>query len=104
MVAADTVVDDLVAIALAEGHGTRLAHAVQAVRRRGDPLTIGDLAVDGRDLIAAGVAEGPAVGATLRRLLDAVVIDPSLNTRDRLLALATDPSPFPLHASPPEHP
>ena len=55
------------------------------------PVALGDLAVRGDDLIAAGIAEGPAVGAALRRLLAAVVEDPSLNERDRLLRLASAP-------------
>jgi tRNA nucleotidyltransferase (CCA-adding enzyme) len=54
----------------------------------GQPVELADLAVRGDDLIAAGVSEGPAVGAALRRLLAAVVDDPSLNERDTLLRLA----------------
>ncbi len=45
----------------------------------------------GDDLMAAGLSEGPAVGATLRRLLAAVVDDPSLNERETLLRLAVAP-------------
>ena len=56
------------------------------------PVTIGELAVDGTDLLAAGWEEGPALGTTLRTLLDAVLADPSLNRRDGLLALARLPS------------
>jgi tRNA nucleotidyltransferase (CCA-adding enzyme) len=55
------------------------------------PVEIADLAVRGDDLIAAGVNEGPAIGAVLRRLLAAVVDDPSLNERDTLLGLAIAP-------------
>jgi tRNA nucleotidyltransferase (CCA-adding enzyme) len=50
------------------------------------PHRLGDLAVDGSDLIAAGLTEGPALGRQLQELLEAVVEDPSLNTRDALLA------------------
>jgi tRNA nucleotidyltransferase (CCA-adding enzyme) len=57
------------------------------------PVALGDLAVRGDDLIAAGVPEGPAVGATLRRLLAAVVDDPSLNERETLLRLALEGGP-----------
>jgi hypothetical protein len=57
------------------------------------PVALGDLAVRGDDLIAAGVPEGPAVGTTLRRLLAAVVDDPSLNERDTLLRLALEDGP-----------
>jgi tRNA nucleotidyltransferase/poly(A) polymerase len=56
----------------------------------GSPHRLADLAIDGSDLIAAGHREGPALGATLHRLLDAVLDDPDLNERDRLLALATE--------------
>jgi tRNA nucleotidyltransferase (CCA-adding enzyme) len=51
------------------------------------PIEIGDLAVDGGDLQALGL-KGPAVGRTLSRLLDAVITDPSINTKDKLLELA----------------
>lgn len=53
-----------------------------------DAVELSNLAVDGNDLLEAGIARGPEVGAMLRRLLAAVVEDQSLNVRDRLLALA----------------
>ncbi len=53
-----------------------------------DPVAIADLAIDGDDLVAAGVAPGPALGQILTALRDAVLEDPSRNTRDELLALA----------------
>jgi poly(A) polymerase/tRNA nucleotidyltransferase (CCA-adding enzyme) len=53
------------------------------------PLMQGQLAVDGRDLTAeVGLAPGPLVGELLRRLLEAVLDEPSLNRREPLLALA----------------
>jgi tRNA nucleotidyltransferase (CCA-adding enzyme) len=57
------------------------------IRRRRDPLTRSDLAISGTDLQALG-ASGPEIGRTLAVLLDQVLQDPSLNTRDQLLALA----------------
>ncbi|MGH7561174.1 MAG: CCA tRNA nucleotidyltransferase [Gemmatimonadales bacterium] len=63
-------------------------NAVLQTRAAGDPVSRGDLAVDGDDLLAAGVPRGPEVGRLLDRLLDAALTDPSLNTRERLLALA----------------
>jgi tRNA nucleotidyltransferase (CCA-adding enzyme) len=54
----------------------------------GQPVALADLALRGDDLIAAGIPEGPAVGETLRRLLAAVVDEPSLNERETLLPLA----------------
>ncbi|MDX2184382.1 MAG: CCA tRNA nucleotidyltransferase [Gemmatimonadaceae bacterium] len=53
-----------------------------------DPIELADLAVDGEDLRRVGVPPGPALGRTLRLLLDAVVEDPARNTREALLALA----------------
>jgi tRNA nucleotidyltransferase/poly(A) polymerase len=52
------------------------------------PHRLGDLAVRGDDLIAAGFSPGPELGQTLRALLDAVVQDPALNERDELLRRA----------------
>ena len=51
-----------------------------------DPIEVADLAVDGDDLNGAGIT-GPAVGTTLRNLLETVINDPSANTRDNLLGL-----------------
>ena len=79
--------DDLVRIAEAEGTSPGLRVAVNAARSSGVPLAVGDLAVSGDDLMAAGVQQGPAVGETLRRLLDVVLDDPRKNSRDQLLSL-----------------
>ena len=43
------------------------------------------LAVTGKDLTACGVQPGPRMGDILQTLLEAVLDDPSLNTRQRLL-------------------
>ncbi|HET9275110.1 MAG TPA: CCA tRNA nucleotidyltransferase [Gemmatimonadales bacterium] len=61
--------------------------AVDGIRAAGEPVSRGELAVDGDDLLAAGVPRGPEIGSLLDRLLEAVLADPSLNTRERLLAL-----------------
>ena len=52
------------------------------------PHRLADLAVDGNDLIELGYRPGPAIGRTLATLLEQVVTDPSLNTRDELLERA----------------
>jgi tRNA nucleotidyltransferase (CCA-adding enzyme) len=54
------------------------------------PHRLRDLAVDGNDLIAIGFSPGPQLGRVLDELLDAVVDDPALNTRDQLLARARE--------------
>lgn len=66
----------------------RFGETVAAERR--SPHRLGDLAVDGRDLIAVGYREGPELGKTLGVLLDEVVEDPSRNERDALLARARE--------------
>jgi tRNA nucleotidyltransferase (CCA-adding enzyme) len=84
---AGAAVDDVVTVAVAEGWGAELRDAVERVRSSGAPLTIADLAVTGNDLIAAGVPEGPEIGARLRNLLDAVLEDPAKNTKEELLGM-----------------
>jgi tRNA nucleotidyltransferase (CCA-adding enzyme) len=55
----------------------------------GAALDLHALAVDGTDLMTEfGWSPGPIVGQTLQRLLDRVIGDPSLNTRERLLSAA----------------
>jgi tRNA nucleotidyltransferase (CCA-adding enzyme) len=60
---------------------------VQRIRDRGDPLTRADLAISGSDLQALG-AKGPQVGQVLATLLNQVLEEPALNTRERLLERA----------------
>jgi tRNA nucleotidyltransferase (CCA-adding enzyme) len=57
-------------------------------QERVQPHRLADLAVDGSDLIGLGYREGPELGRMLDSLLDAVVDDPSLNTREQLLERA----------------
>jgi putative nucleotidyltransferase with HDIG domain len=88
---------DLVALTAADRAAQRGAPwggegaARLAIRReaRGPvPLTARQLAVSGRDVMAAlGIGPGPAVGEALRTLLEAVTEDPALNRRDLLLGL-----------------
>ena len=58
------------------------------VQADGDCCTLSTLAVNGRDL--AGLADGPALGALLRRLLDGVLDGRLPNERDALLKAAAD--------------
>jgi tRNA nucleotidyltransferase (CCA-adding enzyme) len=87
---------DLVAHKQADLAGKQRPDRERAVERlrelleqeRGQPHRLEDLAVDGGDLLELGYREGPELGRTLDALLDAVVDDPSLNTRDELLGRA----------------
>jgi tRNA nucleotidyltransferase (CCA-adding enzyme) len=47
-----------------------------------------NLAIGGKDLIAMGMKPGPEIGRTMDALLDAVLEEPSLNTREKLSELA----------------
>lgn len=80
--------DDLLALwRLRHGSDAPWAGAVAEIRRRREPITRGELALDGNDLLALGVPRGPRVGEVLDQLLERVLDDPSLNTPDRLTAL-----------------
>ena len=57
---------------------------------RSSPHRLRDLAVDGNDLIELGFRPGPQLGGILHELLDAVVDEPALNSRDLLLARAKE--------------
>jgi tRNA nucleotidyltransferase (CCA-adding enzyme) len=93
----DELAFDLVAHKEADLRGKRVQQSeLDAVSRLRDlleqervqPHRLADLAVDGSDLIAIGYGEGPELGAALDALLDVVVDDPELNTRDQLLERA----------------
>ena len=57
--------------------------------REGQCFSLGQLAVDGRDLLALGLT-GRQVGETLRRLLDEVVEGRLPNDKGLLLAAAEE--------------
>jgi tRNA nucleotidyltransferase (CCA-adding enzyme) len=80
--------DDLAALwSLRRSAGPPWLPVMREIRQRGDPLTRSDLAISGTDLQKLG-ASGPQIGQTLAALLDRVLDEPALNTRDTLLALA----------------
>ena len=51
----------------------------------GDCVSLKDLAVTGRDLIASGMKPGKEIGEKLEELLKLVIEDPKLNTKEELL-------------------
>jgi tRNA nucleotidyltransferase/poly(A) polymerase len=61
---------------------------IETVLARSRALSLKDLAVNGRDLLAIGVAPGRHVGIILNELFEAVVEDPGLNGREKLLEIA----------------
>jgi hypothetical protein len=98
-------VDDLFALRLADVYGmTRTPPAlanncwsanlvefhdrIEAALAQKAALSLKSLAVNGDDLIQAGVPPGKILGAVLRELFETVLDDPKENTRPRLLGLA----------------
>ncbi|MBQ9783175.1 MAG: hypothetical protein IJW44_01495 [Clostridia bacterium] len=67
--------------------GNSPREAIGWVERNSAACSLRELALSGKDLLAAGI-EGRRIGVTLERLLAAVLEDPSLNQRQTLLALA----------------
>lgn len=63
---------------------------IEVIRARGDAISIKDLALSGEDLIQAGIPPGPGLGRVLSQLLDRVLEEPRLNTRESLLTLAKE--------------
>jgi tRNA nucleotidyltransferase (CCA-adding enzyme) len=90
------LLDDLLGLRLARAHDEAgrarerdLARRVRSQHLVDPPLTLAQLAVDGRDLRETlGMPEGPAIGLILERLLADVIEDPALNTRLTLLTRA----------------
>lgn len=72
---------------------------VNAVRQAGEPTDRSQLAINGSDLIEAGMKPGPEMGRVLEYLTQAVLEDPSLNDRDTLLRMALDGSESPPNAT-----
>jgi tRNA nucleotidyltransferase (CCA-adding enzyme) len=66
------------------------ARVAEALREAA-ALKVGDLAIRGPDVMQAlGVPPGPIVGRVLNRLLERVIEEPALNTREALLALVPE--------------
>ena len=83
------------------GKGRRVQEELDALKElrgridktieEGNALTTQDLAVGGNDVIPLlDGGAGPAVGEILRTLLDRVIEDPSLNTRDKLMPMVEE--------------
>ena len=56
------------------------------ILKEGECLALKDLAIGGRDLIAAGMKPGPHMGRVLEGLLQLVLDEPARNTREYLLS------------------
>ena len=65
-----------------------LKDRISAVMQQNTILGIKDLAVNGRDLMEAGIPAGRHMGQILNSLLDSVLDDPAQNTKEKLLNIA----------------
>lgn len=67
------------------GYGEKVRCLTEEIRERGDCLDLKHLAVNGQDLIAAGIRPGKEMGRALEELLDQVLKDPERNQKEVLL-------------------
>jgi putative nucleotidyltransferase with HDIG domain len=91
--------DDIYALRQADAYATAgieptpgflapLVGRIDAILAQSRALSLKDLAISGGDLMAQGMKAGPPIGIILNELLEAVVDDPELNTRKKLLEIA----------------
>jgi hypothetical protein len=65
------------------------AARVHSVKQQGRAFSVRQLAADGNDIMATlDIPPGPVVGIILNELLQAVLDDPALNEREKLLEIA----------------
>jgi tRNA nucleotidyltransferase (CCA-adding enzyme) len=67
---------------------THMSELVNQARQAPAPTALSGLAVNGRDLIQAGIPQGPMVGQVLNGLMQAVLENPELNERNQLMQMA----------------
>ena len=65
-----------------------LQDRIEKVQEAKAALSLKDLKVNGKDLMAQGIPAGKVLGAILQELFDCVLEDPSLNDREKLLEIA----------------
>ncbi len=67
-----------------------IMYVYSVVKNRGDCMSMQELAVDGNDLKEREIAFGKELGEILRTLLNEVLENPKLNTKETLLQMATN--------------
>lgn len=63
-------------------------HIYEDILEFKEPIFIEDLAINGDDLLEAGIADGEKIGQILLMLVDVVHMKPNLNTREELMGYA----------------
>lgn len=69
---------------------TYMQELYDGILRRQECLSLKDLAVTGRDLIALGIPAGPQIGEFLQELLILVLEEPERNNREELLRICRE--------------
>ena len=96
--------DDLFALRLADNYGKNcekagpagpvvktlleLKERIKKVEESSSALSLKELKVNGRDLMENGIPPGKKLGFILNELFQAVLDDPSMNDREKLLEVA----------------
>lgn len=80
----------LAVLAVTPGADPAFRRAAERWLRDMPAAALGELAIGGRDLLAAGLPAGPALGRLLDGLLERVALDGLPNERESLLAAARD--------------
>jgi len=89
-------IDDLFKLRLADAQSnpmtafkpeeiTLLQQRISAVLQQDMAFKVTDLKISGEDLVGIGIERGPVLGKILKELLDMVLEDPMLNTKEKLL-------------------
>ncbi len=65
-----------------------LEKRIKKIIKTNEALSIKDLKINGNDLVELGIKKGPLFSQILNYLLNAVLDDPNLNKRDKLLEIA----------------
>lgn len=73
-----------------DGVDLRTISSLRRAAASGAPLSVGDIAFAGGDLIRLGYTPGPAFREVLERLLDVVLESPELNSTERLTEIAAE--------------
>lgn len=63
---------------------------VVEIKEQADTHPFSNLAINGRDLMALGIPEGRRIGVVLESLMERVLEDPGLNTREGLLRMVKE--------------
>lgn len=69
-------------------HLTEFADRIESILSKDHAFSLKDLALNGNDLIKAGIPAGPTTGLVLKELFEAVLDDPELNEKSRLTEIA----------------